>query len=77
MSNINRRWTEEVVLPDGSIAVCAADIDKYIRVNQVALASDYSDEYMAKLKERRCKEEQKAIWADIIHYYKRSIWNER
>lgn len=77
MSNISRRWTEEVVLPDGSVAVCAADIDRYIRVNQAALASDYSPEYMAKVKQRQQKEERASIFADLIHYYKRSIWNER
>lgn len=77
MSNISRRWTEEIVLPDGSIAACAADIDKYIRVNKVALASDYSSEYMAKVKSRQQKKEKTSIFADIIHYYKRSIWNER
>ena len=75
MSNISRRWTEEIVLPDGSIAACTADIDRYIRVNQAALASDYSPEYRAKVKKRQQKEERDSIFADIIHYYKRSIWN--
>lgn len=77
MSNINSRWREEVVLPDGSIAACAADIDKYIRANQVALASDYSSEYMTKVKKRRQKEERDSIFADLINKYKRSIWNEK
>jgi len=77
MSNISRRWTEEVVLPDGSIAACAADIDRYIKVNQAALASDYSDEYITKVKKRRQKEERASIFTDLIHFYKRSVWNER
>lgn len=77
MSNISRRWTEEIVLPDGSIAACAADVDCYIRANQAALASDYSAEYIAKVKTRQQKEERQSIFADLIHYYKRSIWNER
>lgn len=77
MSNINRQWTDEIVLPDGSIATSAADIDRYIRINQAALASDYSSEYIAKVKQRQRKKEQASIWADLIHYYKRSIWNER
>lgn len=77
MSNISRRWTEEVVLPDGSIAACAADIDRYIKVNQAALASDYSAEYIAKVKTRQQKELRASIFADLIHNYKRSIWNER
>ena len=77
MSNINRRWTEEVVLPDGSIAASSADIDKYMKVNQVALATDYSPEYIAKVKMRQQKEEHESIFADLIHNYKRSIWNEK
>lgn len=77
MSNINRQWTNEVVLPDGSIASSAADIDRYIKANQVALASDYSSEYIAKVKKRQQKNEQNSIFAELIHNYKRSIWNER
>jgi len=77
MSNINRQWTQEVVLPDGSIASSAADIDRYIKANQVALASDYSSEYMTKVKQRQQKEEKNSIMADLIHNYQRSIWNER
>ena len=77
MSNISRQWNEEIVLPDGSVAVCAADIDRYIRVNQAALASDYSSEYIAKVKKRQQKEQRASIFADLIHYYKRSIWNEK
>ena len=77
MSNISRRWVQEIVLPDGSIAESAADIDRYMKVNQTALASDYSPEYMAKVKSRQQKEERASIFADLIHYYKRSIWNER
>lgn len=77
MSNINRRWSEEVVLPDGSVAECSADIDRYIKANQAALASDYSSEYFAKVKNRQQKEQREAIFADLIHNYKRSIWNEK
>lgn len=77
MSNINRRWSEEIVLPDGSIAECSADIDRYIKANQAALASDYSSEYFAKVKNRQQKEQREAIFADLINNYKRSIWNEK
>ena len=77
MSNISRRWSEEIVLPDGSIAACAADIDRYIREHKAALASDYSSAYMAKVKEHQQKNERDSIFADLIHNYKRSIWNER
>lgn len=77
MSNISRRWIQEVVLPDGSIAECSADIDNYIKANQVALASDYSPEYYAKVKNRQEKEQRNAIFTDLINNYKRSIWNEK
>ena len=77
MSNISRQWTDEIILPDGSIATNAADIDRYMRVNNTALATDYSEEYMAKVKQRQHKSQRASIYADLIHYYKRSIWNER
>ena len=77
MSNISRRWAEEIVLPDGHVADCAADIDRYLRENKVALAADYSSAYRAKVKERQQKVERASIFADLIHSYKRSIWNEK
>lgn len=77
MININRRWSEGIVLPDGSIAECSADIDRYIKANQVALASDYSSEYFAKVKNRQQKEQRNGIFADLINNYKRNIWNEK
>jgi len=77
MVNITKRWNEEVVLPDGSVAECSADIDRYIKANQVALASDYSQEYLTKVKQRQQKEQKEAIFADLINNYKRSIWNEK
>ena len=55
-----------IVWTDGSVAACAADIDRYIRENQAALASDYSPEYMAKVKQRQQKEERASIFADLI-----------
>ncbi|MBR1605569.1 MAG: hypothetical protein IJ660_05640 [Alphaproteobacteria bacterium] len=77
MSNISRQWTEEIVLPDGRVACCAADIDRYMREHKTALASDYSSCYMAKVKERQQRQERDSIFADLIHNYKRSVWNER
>lgn len=74
MSNISRRWMQEVVLPDGSVAACAEDIDRYIKANQVALAADYSADYTAKVKQRQQKQERAEIFADLIYNYKRSIW---
>jgi len=41
------------------------------------LASDYSSEYFAKVKNRQQKEQREAIFADLINNYKRSIWNEK
>lgn len=53
MANFSKQFADDVVLPDGSIATCVADVDKYLRQSGLALASDYSPEYMKSIRENK------------------------
>ena len=46
MTNFSKQFTEDILLPDGSVASSVADVDKYLRQRGVARASDYSPEYI-------------------------------
>lgn len=75
MSNINRQWTDEIVLPDGSVASSSADVEKYLRANQLALSGDYTDEYRRNVRLRNEKAQRDDLWAEFLKNYKRMIWN--
>lgn len=76
MANFSRQWTEEVVLPDGSVATCAADIERYMKTNDVVLAQDYSPEYLKRVRARNEKTQKDDIFAALVFNYKKRIWNE-
>ena len=42
MTYFTKQWTEELTLPDGTIAVCAQDVDRYLQANNLSSAGDYS-----------------------------------
>lgn len=65
---------KEIRLPDGTVAESVEDVDRYIKENDAALASDYSDGYY---KNRRFFEEKARrdkLHADFIHNFKKEIW---
>lgn len=76
MAYFNRQWLEEIELPDGSIATCKADIERYMKANDAALAQDYSPQYMKNVRARNEKTRKDEIFAEFIFNYKRKIWNE-
>lgn len=76
MTNFSKQFTEEIVLPDGSVASSVADVDKYLRSSGLALASDYSPEYIKNIRFQQEQDRRKAIFADFLYNYKRIIWND-
>ena len=74
MVNISKQFTEEVILPDGSVASSVADVDRYLRDNNLARASDYSPEYMKNIRYQQEKTRQEELFAEFLHNYKRVIW---
>ena len=77
MANFSRAWVEEVVLPDGSIASSAYDIECWLKRSGCALAGDYSDNFRKNVRYQKQKELKRALFADFINNYKRWIWNEK
>lgn len=74
MANIGKQFTDDIVLPDGSIATSVQDVDKYLRANDLAHYSDYSDEYQKSVRLRNEKLREADCFADFINNYKRMIW---
>lgn len=68
---------QEFLLPDGKLAECPADVDKFLKENDLVLAQDYSDEYREKISRRKDKAQRDDLWADFLNNYKRMIWNDR
>ena len=50
MSYFSKQFTEDLLLPDGSVASSVADVDKYLARSGLAMAGDYSPEYMKNIR---------------------------
>ena len=76
MTYFTKNFSEDCVLPDGTVANSSHDIDRYLKANSLALTSDYSEEYIKKLHLDNDKTQRKEIFAEILQQYKKRIWNE-
>ncbi|MBQ8630560.1 MAG: hypothetical protein IJ479_02450 [Alphaproteobacteria bacterium] len=76
MTYFNRQWANEIQLPDGTVATCKADIERYMKTNRVVLTQDYSPECMKRILARNDKARKDELFAEFIFNYKRMIWNE-
>ncbi len=74
MTNFSREWIEEIVLPDGTTATSAADVDRYMRQNGVVLASDYSKDYYRTVRWKKQQREKDEAFKCFVEAYKRSVW---
>ncbi len=74
MTYFSREWTDEVLLPDGTAATSTADVDRYMRQNEVVLASDYSDDFYRRKKWEKQLQAKNSLFRDFINAYKRSVW---
>lgn len=62
------------VLPDGTLAESAQDVDKYLKRANVAMASDYSEGYMNNIRYQKEKHEKDEMFLDFVREYKKRIW---
>ena len=76
MTYFTKNFSAEVLLPDGTVAYSAQDIDRYLKVNHLALQSDYSAAYLKNIRQGQQKSWLKDIRADLVQQYKKEIWNE-
>ncbi|MBR4106193.1 MAG: hypothetical protein IKL33_04525 [Alphaproteobacteria bacterium] len=76
MTYFSKNFSEEVVLPDGSIASSVADIDRFLKANDLAAASDYSAEYLQNVRMLQEKHQREEIFVDLLQQYKKRIWND-
>ncbi len=76
MVYFSRNWVDEVILPDGTVATSAADVDRYMRQNNVVLSADYSADFYRNVKRKKQQQERQSLFDEFIKAYKRSGWND-
>ncbi|MBR2136669.1 MAG: hypothetical protein IJ852_01760 [Alphaproteobacteria bacterium] len=74
MAYISKQFTEEVVLPDGSVASSVADVDRFLKKSGLARSSDYSTEYVKNIRLNHERNRRNQLLADFLYNYKRMIW---
>ena len=77
MTYFNKNYSEEYLLPDNTVATSTQDIDRFLKANNLASKSDYSDDYLQKIRSDNDKTWRKEIFTEIVQQYKKRIWNER
>lgn len=77
MTYFTKEFSEEYLLPDNTVATSAQDIDRYLRANNLASKSDYSEQYLKNIRLNNDRTQRKEIFSEIVQQYKKRIWNER
>ena len=65
MTYFTKEFSEDFILPDNTVATSSQDIDRFLKANNLALMSDYSDEYMKNVRLDNDKAQRKEIFAQI------------
>lgn len=76
MTYVSKNFSEEVVLPDGSVATSVADIERFLKANNLAAASDYSQSYFRDIRQLQEKKRCEEIFTALLQQYKKRIWND-
>ncbi|MBE6454700.1 MAG: hypothetical protein E7017_07490 [Alphaproteobacteria bacterium] len=76
MTYFSKSFSADIVLPDGTVANSVYEIDRYLKANNLASSSDYSEQYFKNIQKNKEKTQQKEIFAELVQQYKKRIWNE-
>ncbi len=76
MAYVSKQLADEIILPDGCVATSVSDVQAYLNRNGLALAGDYSADYLARVREKNERDRKRDLFKTFLHYYKRMIWNE-
>ena len=76
MTYFSKVFLEEITLPDGSVATSVNDVDRFLKANNLAAASDYSAQYLQDIRRLQEKHRHQEIFAELIKQYKKRIWND-
>ena len=76
MTYFSKNFSTDTILPDGTVANSVYEIDRYLKANNLASSSDYSEQYFKNIQNNKEKTQQKEIFAELVQQYKKRIWNE-
>lgn len=76
MTYFSKVFSEEVILPDGSVASSVSDVERFLKANNLAAASDYSPKYLQDIRRLQEKNRHQEIFAELVKQYKKRIWND-
>lgn len=76
MTYFSKNFSEEVILPDGSVASSVSDIERFLKAKDLAAASDYSAGYLQNVRQLQEKHRREEIFAELLQQYKKRIWND-
>lgn len=65
---------KEFQLPNGKVAESVADVERYLKENDAAVASDYSADYQKNRRFFNEKDRRDSLHADFIHNLKKELW---
>lgn len=65
---------EDFQLPDGTWAESVEDVERYLKENDAALASDFSGDFMESRRFFNEKARRDKLHADFIHNVKKELW---
>ena len=67
---------DEVLLPNGKVAECVADIDAFLKESGLARCGDFGGEYCKNMRRKNLRLQRQSAFEDFIKEYKKRIWNE-
>lgn len=74
MSYISSAFKTPVLLPNGKEASNMQELERYLKSENLACASDYSKEYVLKRQQANLLKQKQELFEDFLTNYKRMIF---
>lgn len=75
MTYISSFFKTPVLLPNGKEASTMQELNRYLKEEQVAMADDYSKEYVSARQQANLLKQKQELFDDFLTNYKRMIFS--